>query len=180
MRKKVFAVIGSVLFFVFVAYKGTSVFPRSASAQHTPNYLIPDGTVIRTVDGDTFVVQLGGLQEKVRMLGMDTPETVDPRKTVQCFGKEASKKLHELLTDKIVTLKSDPANDDRDKYGRILRYVYLPDGTFVNSIMIEQGFAFAYIKFPFMYKEQFVRLQMQARAARAGLWGKETCNGVHG
>ncbi len=136
--------------------------------------------VTRTVDGDTFVVWLNGTEEKVRMLGMDTPETVDPRKPVQCFGKEASHRLHDLLTGVVVRLEPDPTNDNRDKYNRILRYVYLPDGTDVNAQMIQQGYAFAYTVFPFQKREAYLKLQTDARQNARGLWALTTCAGKHG
>lgn len=135
--------------------------------------------VTRVVDGDTFEVIENGKPEKVRMIGMDTPETVDPRRPVQCFGKEASAQLKKLLTDQHVRLESDPTNQDRDKYQRLLRYVYLDDGTDVNAKMISDGYAFAYIQFPFERRDEFVRLQAEARAAKRGLWSPDTCNGIH-
>ena len=72
--------------------------------------------VVKVVDGDTIDVQIGEKIERVRMIGVDTPETVDPRKTAQCFGKEASNKTKEMLGGKNVRLESDSTQDDRDKY----------------------------------------------------------------
>src|SRR3989304_444673 len=77
--------------------------------------------VVKVVDGDTIDVQIGEKIERVRMIGVDTPETVDSRKTAQCFGKEASNKTKEMLGGKNVRLESDSTQDDRDKYGRLLR-----------------------------------------------------------
>src|SRR5205085_3089746 len=88
-------------------------------------------TVARVVDGDTIVVHLGGRTETVRLLGIDTPETVDPRKPVQCFGTEASHRTKELLPPGTgVRLERDV--EARDIYGRLLAYVRRDDGTFVN------------------------------------------------
>ena len=121
--------------------------------------------VIRVVDGDTIEIESG---EKVRYIGIDTPETVDPRKTVQCFGVEASKKNKELVEGKMVRLEKDIT--DRDKYNRLLRYIYIGD-TFVNLELVKQGFAYSYSYPPdIKYQSQFVKAQQEAREAKRGLW----------
>src|SRR3990167_6162374 len=80
--------------------------------------------VVRVVDGDTLAVEMNGKSVKVRLIGLDTPETVDPRKPVQCFGKEASAKAKELLTGKSIRLEKDASQGEYDKYGRLLAYGY--------------------------------------------------------
>lgn len=107
---------------------------------------------------------------------MDTPETKDPRKPVQCFGKEASNKASEFLANKKVYLEFDPANRI-DKYGRTLAYVYREDGFFYNAEMIKQGFAHSYIKFPHPRLDEFNEYQKQARESQLGFWSTTTCNG---
>ncbi|MEI9966982.1 MAG: thermonuclease family protein [Candidatus Moraniibacteriota bacterium] len=89
--------------------------------------------VSQVVDGDTLKVERGGVTQTLRLIGIDTPEAIDPRKPVQCFGKEASNKAKELLVGKRVTLERDKSQGDLDKYQRALRYVYLEDGTFLTS-----------------------------------------------
>ncbi len=121
-------------------------------------------------DGDTVVVNMAGVEEKVRFIGVDTPETKDPRKPVQCFGQAASSFTKNLIGDRPVKLESDPTNTNRDRYGRLLRYVYLPDGTFVNLEIIKQGYGFAYVGFPVQKLEEFKSAQAEARAANRGLW----------
>ncbi|MDQ5931421.1 MAG: micrococcal nuclease [Patescibacteria group bacterium] len=133
--------------------------------------------VTRVVDGDTFEVSIGDTVEKVRMLGIDTPESVDPRRPVQCFAKEATKKLKELIEGQEVVLTQDYSNDDRDKYGRMLRYVARMDGLLVNEEMIKEGYAYAYIKFPFERREAYLKLQTGARTMGRGLWATTTCSG---
>jgi endonuclease YncB( thermonuclease family) len=91
--------------------------------------------------------------ERVRLIGVDTPETKDPRKPVQYFGKEASAFTQRLVEGKRVRLEYDQQR--ADKYGRTLAFVYLDDGTFVNAEIIKQGYGFAYTRFPFTYLEQF-------------------------
>jgi len=137
--------------------------------------------VVRAVDGDTLTVRRDGDQEdvKVRLLGVDTPETVDPRKAVQCFGKEASAFTASLVDGKRVRLDADPLADEVDKYGRLLRNVILEDGRDVNALLIQEGYAYAYLSFPLnpVRKAELKRLQSEAEAAKRGLWAPEGCNG---
>ena len=124
--------------------------------------------VVRAVDGDTIEVELGGGVERVRYIGIDTPETVDPRKPVQCFGVEASKKNKELVAGKMVRLEKDII--DRDKYNRLLRYVWLDD-TLVNLELVAQGFATSYSYPPdIKYQERFMAAEKKAREDKLGLW----------
>lgn len=136
-------------------------------------------TVTRVVDGDTIVVNLGGKEEKIRLIGVDTPETVDPRKPVQCFGKEASNKAKEMLEGKIVRLEEDSTQGNRDKYGRLLRYIFLEDGTNYNKFIIEQGYAheYTYHSNPYKYQQEFIEAERRAREDQKGLWAPITCNG---
>ncbi|MDD2656860.1 MAG: thermonuclease family protein [Patescibacteria group bacterium] len=131
--------------------------------------------VTRVVDGDTFKIMYNGKEESVRLLGIDTPETVDPRKPMQCFGKEASNKMKNLVEGKIVRLESDETNDDKDKYDRLLRYAYLEDETFVNAEMVKQGYAYAYLTYPFIYSKDFKEYENQARTQKLGLWADGVC-----
>lgn len=137
--------------------------------------------LVRVVDGDTLVVRMDGesVDAKVRLLGIDTPEVVDPRKPVQCFGKEASAHMHQLVDGKRIRLDSDPQADERDKYGRLLRNVFLEDGTDANALMVKDGYAYAYLSFPLSpsRKVQLKQLQLEAQAAKRGLWSTGTCNG---
>lgn len=122
--------------------------------------------VTRVVDGDTIELDTG---QKVRYIGVDTPETVHPNKAVQCFGKEASAYNKQLVTGKKVRLVKDVS--DTDRYARLLRYVYLEDGTFVNEVLITEGYARA-ATFPpdVRYSEQFAAQARQAQLSKLGLW----------
>ncbi len=134
--------------------------------------------VTKVIDGDTIDVDINGKAERLRLIGIDTPETVDPRKTVECFGKEASNKAKSLLENTEVELKQDPTQSERDTYGRLLAYVFLKDGTHFNKLMIEEGYAHEYTyKIPYNYQEEFKRAQSYARANNKGLWSPSTCNG---
>lgn len=133
----------------------------------------PPGTyaVTEFVDGDTIAVDMQGKNEKVRFIGVDTPETHDPRKAVQCFGQAAANFTKQRIGKQRVRLEADPTNTNRDRYNRLLRYVYLPDNTLVNAEIIKQGYGFAYLSFPFTKSEEFRKYEQAARAANKGLWG---------
>ncbi len=96
------------------------------------------GKVVKIVDGDTIKVKIGGSTETVRLIGVDTPETVHPNRPVEYFGKEASAFTKRMANGKSVRLEDDPECTNRDKYGRLLRYVYLPDGTMLNGLIIRR------------------------------------------
>jgi micrococcal nuclease len=127
--------------------------------------------VVSVEDGDTIVVDMAGKEERVRFIGVDTPEVKDPRKPVQCFGKAASNFTRQIIGANSVRLEADPENTNRDRYNRLLRYVYLQDNTLVNAKIIEEGYGFAYTSFPFTKKEEFKALENQARKDNRGLWG---------
>jgi micrococcal nuclease len=121
--------------------------------------------VQRVVDGDTVILESIG---RVRLIGVDTPESVDPRKPVERFALEASRFLKQLLTGKRVRVEYDQARYDR--YHRTLAYLFLPDGTFVNEEIIRQGYGFAYTRYPFRYLERFREREREARLSNLGLW----------
>ncbi len=134
--------------------------------------------VIRVVDGDTIHILKDGRDETLRLIGIDTPETKDPRKTVQCFGREASERAEELLSGKRVRIEQDPTQDTRDKYRRLLVYVWLQDGTFFNLVMVRDGYAHEYtFERPYQYQADFKAAQQEARAGGRGLWSPQTCDG---
>lgn len=126
--------------------------------------------VTKVIDGDTFVIEK---DITVRMLGVDTPETKDPRKPVECFGKQASNETKSLIDGRVVILQKDVS--ETDKYGRLLRYVFLPlDGDqllFVNDYLIRSGFA-KILNYPpdVKYAQQFLQAQMEAKNNKRGLW----------
>lgn len=134
--------------------------------------------VIKVTDGDTIQVSIEGKTEKIRLIGINTPETVDPRRTVQCFGKEASSRMKELAENKKVRLEYDDSQGYRDTYGRMLAYVYLEDGQMLNRKMIAEGYAYEYTYMaPYKYQADFREVQNLARVSSRGLWAKDSCNG---
>jgi micrococcal nuclease len=127
-------------------------------------------TVLRVVDGDTIQVRLRGRAEKIRLIGVDTPESVDPRRPVEYFGKEAAAFTRRMVEAKVVILRGERGKENRDRYGRLLRYVYLPDGTCLNAEIIRQGYGHAYVRFPFRRQKEFRAYEREAREAGRGLW----------
>jgi micrococcal nuclease len=121
--------------------------------------------VKRVIDGDTLILVNG---ERVRLIGVDTPETKHPKKPVQRFGKEAYFFTKKMVEGKEVKLEYDWQR--RDKYNRLLAYVYLLDGTFLNAEIIKQGYGFAYTRFPFKYLQEFRKYEKEARENKRGLW----------
>lgn len=134
--------------------------------------------VTSITDGDTIKVNINGSVETIRFIGMDTPETKDPRKPVQCFGREASSRMQHYAQSKKVRLESDASQGDRDRYGRLLRYVYAEDGKNIAYEMIRGGYAHEYTyNLPYKYQAQFKNAQRYARENDKGLWAPTTCNG---
>lgn len=132
--------------------------------------------VHNVVDGDTIKIYINNNLESIRMIGLDTPETVDPRKEVQCFGLEASNKAKEILGSKNVILEKDESQGERDKYGRLLLYVYLEDGTLFNKWMIENGYGHEYTyNIPYKYQTEFQNAEKYARENNLGLWSDDAC-----
>jgi micrococcal nuclease len=119
-------------------------------------------------DGDTISVKIGNRSEKVRLLGVDTPETNDVREEYRQAAYDARDWLIEKLKKKTVVLEADPEADDRDKHGRLLRYVLL-DGENVNLSLVREGMAWATTRFQYTRKNEFKKAQGEAAAARRGV-----------
>lgn len=126
--------------------------------------------VARFEDGDTITVDMNGVEERIRMIGVDTPETQDPRKPVQCFGRAASDFTKQLIGEQPIRLEADSLSSNRDRYNRLLRYVYVPDGRLVQAEIIRQGYGFAYTSFPFTKADEFKAFEKEARDQNRGLW----------
>lgn len=132
--------------------------------------------VLRVIDGDTIEIEdADKVAKKVRYIGIDTPETVDPRRGDQCFGNEASNKNKELVQDQEIYLEKDVS--EVDKYGRLLRYVYLdPSGISINEQLVAEGYAVS-SKYPpdIKYQEKFKAAEEEARNKGKGLWQADAC-----
>ena len=130
-------------------------------------------------DGDTIQVTINQATVTVRLIGIDTPETVKPNTPVQCYGPEASARTKQLLTGHTVWLETDPSQDQVDKYGRTLAYVWLDQTTMVDEVLVRDGYAHEYTyNTAYRYQSRFLTAQADARAAHRGLWSPTTCNGI--
>lgn len=129
--------------------------------------------VLRVIDGDTIELEGG---QKVRYIGIDTPETVDPRRDPQCFGKEASLRNKELVENKEIYLEKDISETDR--YGRLLRYIYLEEnGISINEKLVKEGYAAASSYPPdIKYQEKLKAAEQEARNNQKGLWQEGVCS----
>lgn len=149
--------------------------PNIGSSETTEQ---PTYKVLKVTDGDTLHLDINGVNETVRLIGINTPETVDPRTPVQCFGKQASDRMKDLAGGKMVRIELDDSQSTRDTYGRLLAYVYLEDGQMLNRKMIAEGYAYEYTYLaPYKYQKEFRDLQTLARTTARGLWGVDTCDG---
>ena len=145
--------------------------PLSPTSTPTPRQR---AQVIDVVDGDTIRVDIDGVRVTVRYIGVDTPETVDPRTQAECFGAEAAARNRELVADKTVELERDVSETDR--FGRLLRYVYV-DGRMVNETLVREGYAVASTYPPDVrYQDRFLAAEREAREDQRGLWA--SCGGA--
>lgn len=154
----------------------TDVVEDVLSAQHA----IPPRSgvyyVERVIDGDTIVVWISDVKKTIRLIGVNTPESVDPRQTAECFGKESAQFLKELLEQQWVELKDDPTQQNQDRYGRLLRYVYRDDGLFINQHIIASGYGYEYTyEKPYQFQEEFKSDQIYAEKNSLGLWTEGIC-----
>lgn len=139
--------------------------------------LLSKAVVYKTVDGDTIKVIFdnppNGIDKKetIRLLGVDTPETVHPKKPVQYYGKEASNFTKKSLLNKTVYIAYD--FNLRDKYDRLLAYIYTEEGECFNLKLILEGYGYAYVSYPFQFRKEFVNAQKIAQKKEAGLWAKQ-------
>ncbi len=180
--KLTFKTVSTVAVLALLAYFGWKyIIPKldQKNTKDSKSYLVK-----KVFDGDTFEIEIGGKSEKVRMLGIDTPEkwssdkfdrdserTGKDKETIKKLGTLSSEFTTRLIGGKKVILEPDAKGDDKDKYGRLLRYVYLEDGTFVNLKIVEEGYANAYRKFNVSKQNEFIEAETEAREKKRGLWG---------
>lgn len=158
---------------MFLITKLKPIQEESNSQANAPEILYDVKSV---VDGDTFKIDYDGKETSVRLIGVNTPETVDPRTTVECFGQEASDYLKSLLTGKKVKIEADSSQTDRDKYDRLLRYVYL-DGEDVGYKVINGGYGHEYTyDVAYAKQEEYKKAQEDADKNKRGLWADGVCS----
>lgn len=195
-KVKTSIIVGLLLFFSFSAADPTesqdtkSLVPEKATTEVAIQVIEPTPTTVqatpkedtkyykvtKVVDGDTIDVMIDDKSERLRLIGIDTPETVDPRKPVQCFGVEASNRAKEILTGQEVALEADPTQGELDKYSRLLRYVFLKDGTNFALKMISEGYGHEYTyDMPYKYQSEFKEAEQHASTEKLGLWADSAC-----
>lgn len=166
-------IIALVLLLAIVAI-ALLVGPKSPDnpATETNSTVMPGYHVVTdVVDGDTIKVSIDGKIETIRLIGIDAPELPN-----NCFAREATAKARKTLEGQPVRLEADKSQDNRDRYGRLLRYVILSDGTNFNRLMVAEGYAleFTFIS-PYVFQSEFTRAQQTARKNKLGLWLPGAC-----
>jgi endonuclease YncB( thermonuclease family) len=133
--------------------------------------------VTEIIDGDTFKANIDGNIETIRIVGIEAPETKHPSRPVECLGEEATQKLAELIRGKNIALETDETQSNRDRYGRLLRFIFLEDGTDVGLELIKQGYAneSLYSSTPHKYHRDYVYAESEAKRQNLGLWNESTC-----
>jgi micrococcal nuclease len=137
-----------------------------------------DAKVTRVVDGDTVVISIGGQEAKIRLMGMDTPETVDPRKPEQCFGEQAKEETQRLTGQHVrvefIPLEWPPVT--RDRYNRVLAYIFTEKEGNFNEYLVRKGYAHEYtFKGHYKYQDEFRSAQADAKLNKRGMWEENAC-----
>ncbi len=135
--------------------------------------------LLRVVDGDTLIIKKDGIRERLRLIGMDAPESVKPKNPVECFGKEASRHMSALVHKKgnEALFQADLSQGKRDRFGRLLGYIFL-DGTNLAEKMIRDGYAYEYTyrkDNPYQYQKIFQNAEREAKKEMRGLWAPGAC-----
>lgn len=178
-KRNIIIIVGFIIFlFAYVYQWQTSRIINLGLPEKTPNTVGVYYKVTKITDGDTLHIMMNGTDETVRLIGINTPETVDSRRVVECFGKEASERMKEIASGEIVRLEYDDSQSLRDTYGRLLAYVYLEGGEMINRKLVAEGYAYEYTYLtPYRYQKEFKELQRLAKSSNRGLWAEESCNG---
>ncbi|HAU98694.1 MAG: Micrococcal nuclease [Microgenomates group bacterium GW2011_GWF2_45_18] len=186
--KKLLGLVFFLIIMSFFSQEKTSPFFHTPFPSETskPQIVLSSPTLIstssanlysveRVVDGDTIRVTVDGKSESVRIVGIDAPESVAPNQPIECMGKESSAFLTSLLENKQVQLEKDETQQDRDKYGRLLRFVFLEDNVDVGLQMIEKGFAEEklYTTKPYLFRTQYLEAQKYAQEQKLGIWSEQ-------
>lgn len=168
VAKLVAAIVVGIVFTAFIVVFVYANIEKEIVIDQTRYY-----DVTYVVDGDTLNVKVDDKVITVRVLGINTPETVDPRKPPECYGKEASDEAKRILKDQKVRLALNPNREVKDKYGRYLAYVYIENSVFFNEYMLENGFAREYtFGSPYSMQTDFRSIEKNAKGNSLGLWGE--------
>ncbi len=185
MRNVVAVIItltAATLFFLDRTFISRSITKPLQSAQQQDSddiskYHGQQFAVVKVVDGDTLDIDIPDgkySHTRIRLWGIDTPETKDPRTGPMYFGKEASDFATKLALGKQVTIYLEKEKNSRDKYHRLLAYIQLPDGTFLNEVLLSEGYAYADLRFKHGLYNKYKQLESVARSQKKGLWANVT------
>ena len=182
----IFLCLLTVMFFIWLDHsligRGWQIPPKSeeqAKASDVEKYHGKTFAVLNVIDGDTFDINIPDGQSectRIRLLGIDTPETYSDQSGVMYFGPEAAEFTRKLALGKSVTVYLDSPNPTRGKYGRLLAYVKCPDGGFLNEALLTEGYAYADSRFSHSFYNKYRQLQATARTGKKGLWQNVTPN----
>lgn len=171
-RKKSLILLGIIVITVIIIITVITLRNKKNTAAHIPQPIRPKYQVTKVVDGDTIVVNIDGREETVRLIGVDSPEMVDFSKPVECYAQESSDFARNILNGKNIYLEADNTQDNRDKFNRLLRYIFLEDNTNLNLMIIKQGYGREYTykgKF-YKYRGEFTTAEKEAKESLQGLW----------
>ncbi len=174
-------IIMVISFLIYLPFRSGAIsdfIGKTTAQQKIKSDELPENTypVIKVIDGDTIDVLIDNQKARVRLLGINSPESVDPRRPVECFGKESKKFLESIISGQVVELVTDPEKPNTDEYGRLLRYVYLGN-QFVNQTLIDEGYAYEYTYHneDYLFQDDFKQSEQTARSEEKGLWSPATC-----
>ncbi len=156
----------------------TQIHARDTQKYHRKTFI-----VVNVVDGDTIDIDIPDgryNRTRIRLWGVDTPETKHPKTGPMYFGSEAAEFTTQMTLGKTVTVYLDQGNRTRGKYGRLLAYVKLPDGRFLNEILLTEGFAYADLRFAHSLYNTYKQLESVARTQKKGLWQSVTRDALPG
>lgn len=172
-RKKTFWIVsGAILLIVIGLVAHTFGWVKPIDPAVLMRFEPGSYTVKQFNDGDTVTVDMGGTEETIRFIGVDTPETHKPNAPVQCYGPQAAQYTKARIGKSRIRLVADRLTTNRDRYNRLLRYVVLEDGTYLNQELVAKGYGFAY-SFPFAQLDAYAETMEQAQKVKRGLW--RTC-----
>jgi micrococcal nuclease len=171
LKKAGIPLVLGVIIILVRAYEAKQTIPQ------TPE-ISGNAELIRVVDGDTLVVAVNGKEEKIRIIGINTPESVQPNSPIECFGEEARDHMNDLLSDAIILrITTDPTQDTRDRYRRLLAHIFIGDMNIAEQMIID-GYAYEYTyRAAYIYQLEYKKAEKEAQNNGRGLWSPETCNG---
>ncbi len=173
VRRAAWTLLGAVLVSVLVVADRVGVFGKAPPAD-TAKYHLKTFLVVRVIDGDTLDIDCPDAMSphtRVRLWGVDTPETVKPESPVEHFGPQASQFTRATVGGRSVTLELEPRHT-RDAHGRLLAYVFLEDGRMLNRMLVAEGYGYADPRFQHRCADEFARLQRHAMRESLGLWAE--------